>query len=45
MLRDDGIHFQVCKNPDVKCTLIEGAHRTIRDRLYKLFTYKIPTDI
>ena len=40
MLVDEGIQFQVCMNPDVKCTVVERAHRTIRDRLYKYFTYK-----
>jgi len=40
MLRDEGIQFQMCRNPDVKCAVVERAHRTIRDRLYKYFTYK-----
>jgi len=40
MLRGDGIQFQVCKNPDLKCAVLERAHRTIRGRLYKYFTYK-----
>jgi len=40
MLRDEGIHFQVCRNPDVKCAVVERAQRTIRDRLYKYLTYK-----
>jgi len=40
MLRHDGIQFQVCRNPDVKCAFVVRAHRTIRDRLYKYFTYK-----
>ena len=35
----EGIHFQVCRNPDVKCSVVERAHRTIHDRLYKYFTY------
>jgi len=39
-LKREGIKFQVCKNPDVKCSVVERAHRTIRDRLYKYFTYK-----
>jgi len=30
----------VCKNPDVKCSVVERSHRMIRDRLYKYFTYK-----
>ena len=40
MLRDEGIEFQVCRNPDVKCAVVERAQRTIRDRLYKYLTYK-----
>jgi len=40
MLRREGIQFQVCKNPDVKCSVVEKAHRTIRDKFYKYFTYK-----
>ena len=40
MLRDEGNHFQVCKNPDVKCAFVERAQRKIRDRLYKYLTYK-----
>ena len=34
MLRDEGILFQVWRNPDVKCAVVERAQRTIRDRLY-----------
>jgi len=33
MLRDEGIQFQVCRNPDLKCAVVERVHRTIRDRL------------
>ena len=40
MLKRERIQFQVCKNPDVKCSVVELSHRTIRDRLYKYFTYK-----
>lgn len=40
MLRSEGIQFQVCRNPDVKCAVVERVQRTIRDRLYKYFTYK-----
>ena len=40
MLRDEGIQFQVCRNPDVKCAVVERAQRTIRDRLCKYLTYK-----
>jgi hypothetical protein len=40
MLKQEGIKFQVCRNPDVKWAVNERAHRTIRDKLYKYFTYK-----
>jgi len=40
MLKREGILFQVCRNRDVKYSVVERAHRTIRDRLYKYFTYK-----
>jgi len=40
MLKRVGIQFQVCRNPDVKCSVVERAHRMICDRLYKYFTYK-----
>jgi hypothetical protein len=31
MLKREGIVFQVCNNPDVKCSVIERAQRTIRE--------------
>ena len=40
VLKREGIQFQVCKNPDVKCSIVERAHRTVRNRIYKYFTYK-----
>ena len=40
MLKREGIEFRVCRNPDVKCSVIERAHRTMRDKLYKYFTDK-----
>ena len=39
MLKIEGIQCQVCRNPDLKCSIVETAQRTIRDRLYKFFTY------
>ena len=39
MLRDVGIQFQVCRNPCLKCEVVERAHRTIRDRLFKFFIF------
>ena len=40
MLRHETFLLKVCKNPDVKCAVVEHAHRMIRDRLYNYFTYK-----
>jgi hypothetical protein len=40
MLKREGIQFQICKNPDVKFSVFERGHRTIRDKLYKYLTYK-----
>jgi hypothetical protein len=40
MLKNEGIQFQVCRNHDVKCSIVERAHRTIRERMYKYFTAK-----
>jgi len=40
LLKHEGIQFQVCRNPDIKCSVVERAQRTIRDKLYKFFTYK-----
>ena len=40
ILKREGIQFLVCKNPDVKCSYIERAHRTIRAKLYKYLTFK-----
>jgi len=33
MLRRESIQFQVGKKSDVKCVVVERAHRTIHDRL------------
>jgi hypothetical protein len=32
MLQREGIEFQICKNPDIKCSVIERAQRTVRER-------------
>jgi transposase InsO family protein len=40
MLKREGIQFQVCRNPDVKCAIVERVQRTIREKMYKYFTYK-----
>jgi transposase InsO family protein len=40
MLQREGIEHRTCKNPDVKRAVVERAHRNIRDKLYKYFSYK-----
>ena len=40
LLKHKRIQFQVCRNTDIKCSVVERAQRTIRDKLYKFFTYK-----
>ena len=40
MLKREGIQFQVCRNPDVKCSVVERSQRTLREKLYRYFTYK-----
>jgi len=39
MLLGERIQYQVCRNPDFKCAVVERVHRTIRGRIYKYFTY------
>jgi len=33
LLKREGIEFQVCRNPDVKCAVVERVNRTLRDKL------------
>jgi transposase InsO family protein len=33
MLKREGIEFSTCRNPDVKCAIVERTHRTIRDKI------------
>jgi hypothetical protein len=40
ILQREGIEHRTCKNTDVKCAVVERAHRTIRDKIYKYFIYK-----
>ena len=41
MLKNEGIQLQVCRDPNVKCAIVERSHRRIRGKLYKYMTYKI----
>jgi len=40
LLKQEGIQFMVCKNPNLRCSCNERAKRTIRANLYKFFTFK-----
>jgi transposase InsO family protein len=40
LLKRVGIQFQICKNPDVKCSVVEKVNRTLRNKLFRYFTYK-----
>jgi transposase InsO family protein len=38
MLKKEGIQFQECRDPNVKCAIVELSHRKIRDKLCKCMT-------
>ena len=40
MFKKEGIQFQVCRDPNAKCAIVERSHGTIRDTLYKYMTYR-----
>ena len=40
MLKHEGIQFQVCKNPDVKCSVVERVQPTLRVTFNKYVTFK-----
>jgi len=40
LLKREGIEFQVCRNTDVKCAVVERVNRNLRDKLHRYFTYK-----
>jgi transposase InsO family protein len=40
LLKDKGIEHRVCKDPVIKCSMIERFNRTIKTKLYKYFTFK-----
>jgi transposase InsO family protein len=39
MLKHENIPFQVCRNPDVKCAVVEHVQRTLREKIFEYFTY------
>jgi len=40
LLKREGIEFQVCRNPDVKCSVVERVNGPLRDKLSRYFTFK-----
>jgi hypothetical protein len=38
-LKREGIDFSACRNPDVKCAIVERAHRTICDSIQKYLSH------
>ena len=40
MFKREGIQFQVCKNPEVKCSQVERVQRTPREKFNTHFTFK-----
>ena len=40
LLKKTKIEFQICRNPDVKCSVVERFNRTLKTKMYKYFTYK-----
>jgi hypothetical protein len=40
LLKREGMEFQVCRNRDLKCAVVERVNRTLRDKQYRYFTYK-----
>ena len=44
MLKREGTQFQVCRNPDVKYSVVERAQRMLREKLYDILPIEILTD-
>ena len=40
MLKKHGIHFYTSENDDIKAAVVERFNRTLKERLYRYFTYK-----
>jgi transposase InsO family protein len=38
-LKDKNIEHRICKDPTIKCSMIERFNRTIKTKLYKYFTF------
>jgi hypothetical protein len=40
LFKSEGIQFQICKKPDVRCSVVERFNRTLRDKIFRYITYK-----
>jgi transposase InsO family protein len=40
LLQREGIEHRICRNPDVRCAVVERVHRTIREKIYRYFTHR-----
>lgn len=40
VLKERNIQFRVARNPDVKAAVVERFNRTLKERMYRYFTYK-----
>jgi hypothetical protein len=40
LLDGEGIEMRVCRNPDLKCGILERFKRTLKSKLYTWFTWK-----
>jgi hypothetical protein len=38
LLDSEGMEMIFCRNPDVKCSIVERFNRTLKSKLYKWFT-------
>jgi len=39
-LRNANIGFQIARNPDVKAAVVDRFNRTLKERIWRYFTYK-----
>lgn len=40
VLKKHDIKFRVARNPDIKCSIVERVIRTLKERMYRYFSYK-----
>ena len=40
-LKDEGIHFYVSQNEDIKASVVERFNRTLKTKMWKYFTHRV----